>query len=211
MELVEGVSLLAYLKSKSNRKADEAHCPQIFYQIVKGIEYCHNMSICHRDVKLENIIIDDKLSVKIIDFGFAAMTTKTKLLNFFCGTPSYMPPEIVQKRDYIGFYADIWSLGILFYTLLCGCFPFRATNEKDLYSKIIKGEFPFPNYLSFDSMDLLKNILNVNPSNRPSCDDVNIIYNNKICKHLYFSCVNNYYKSKCDNIKIDNEDFLEQN
>jgi serine/threonine protein kinase len=102
MELVNGNSLLNFLKSKPNRKIEEHECKEIFSQIVKAISHCHNRNICHRDIKLENIIVDDSKFVKIIDFGFGTVTVKDKLQNFFCGTPSYMPPEIVQKKDYIG-------------------------------------------------------------------------------------------------------------
>ena len=104
MELVEGISLLHYLKSKPNKRIDENECKEIFSQIIKGIQYCHANNIYHRDIKLENLIIDNHRKVKIIDFGFGTNSPKTKLLNFFCGTPSYMPPEIVQKKDYIGIY-----------------------------------------------------------------------------------------------------------
>jgi serine/threonine protein kinase len=102
MELVSGVSLLAYLKAKANRKIDEAECKEIFGQIAKAIAHCHSRNTCHRDIKLENIIVDESRFVKIIDFGFGTVTTRDKLLNFFCGTPSYMPPEIVQKKEYDG-------------------------------------------------------------------------------------------------------------
>jgi len=103
MEFVVGISLLAYLKSQTGKKLLENECKYIFKQIVNGISYIHKQNIIHRDIKLENIIIDtsNKL-IKIIDYGFGCITSKSKLLNFFCGTPSYMPPEIVQKRDYIG-------------------------------------------------------------------------------------------------------------
>ena len=102
MELVEGVSLLNYLKMKPNKRLDEHECKEIFSQIMQGVKYCHANNIFHRDIMLENLIIDDNKRVKIIDFGFATNSPKTKLLNFFCGTPSYMPPEIVQKKDYYG-------------------------------------------------------------------------------------------------------------
>jgi len=116
--------------------------------------------------------VEENKSIKIIDFGFGSSTTQTKLLNFFCGTPSYMPPEIVQKKEYTGFPADIWSLGILMFTLLCGAFPFRATNEKDLYSKIIKGVYSFPEHVSSSACDLIRRILGLDPSTRPSADSI---------------------------------------
>lgn len=172
MDLAKGTSLLSYLKSKNDRRAGSENAVYIFRQLVKAVQYCHHKNICHRDIKLENIIIDNDLGIKLIDFGFAAVISKTKPLNFFCGTPSYMPPEIVQKKEYIGFNADVWCLGILLYTLLCGSFPFRGNNEKELYAKICKGDFPLPEYLSDKEKDMLKLLLNIHPSKRPTCDEV---------------------------------------
>jgi len=126
MELIQGVSLLSYLKSKPNRKIPEEDCRSIFTQIMRGIDYLHSNNIYHRDIKLENIIINDMNEVKIIDFGFGTTNSREKLLSFFCGTPSYMPPEIVQRKDYKGSNADIWSIGILLFALLSGTFPFKG-------------------------------------------------------------------------------------
>ena len=102
MELVNGISLLSFLKSKTNHRMIDSECAEIYSQIIKGMEYLHDKNIFHRDIKLENIIIEDGHRVKIIDFGFSIIVDSNKLLNFFCGTPSYMPPEIVQKKDYTG-------------------------------------------------------------------------------------------------------------
>jgi MAP/microtubule affinity-regulating kinase len=102
MELVSGVSLLEFLKAKPNRRIPENECIPLFKQILKGIEYCHINNICHRDIKLENIIIESNMIAKIIDFGFGSYNPSKKHMNFFCGTPSYMPPEIVQKKEYDG-------------------------------------------------------------------------------------------------------------
>jgi len=101
MDLISGVSLLTFLKSKESRRLDILECKDICYQITQAIAHLHGRSIVHRDIKLENILIDENKKVKIIDFGFGCITANRKL-DFFCGTPSYMPPEIVQKIDYIG-------------------------------------------------------------------------------------------------------------
>lgn len=102
MELVNGISLLSFLKSKQNHRMSDRECADIYSQIFKGMEFLHDKNIFHRDIKLENIIVENSHKVKIIDFGFSICVESTKLLNFFCGTPSYMPPEIVQKKDYTG-------------------------------------------------------------------------------------------------------------
>lgn len=172
MELVNGISLLSYLKSLPKRKASQANAVYIFKQLTQAVEYCHSKSICHRDIKLENIIIDESMNLKLIDFGFAAIVSKPKYLNFFCGTPSYMPPEIVLKKEYLGFNADVWCLGILLYTLLCGSFPFRGKSEKELYIKITKGEYLKPDYLLSSDIDLLNCILRAKPEDRPTCGEV---------------------------------------
>jgi len=173
MELVHGVSLLSYLKSQPGKKISETECLNIFSQIINGISYLHNLYIVHRDLKLDNIIINtSSKQLKIIDYGFGCITTWTKELNFFCGTPSYMPPEIIQKRDYIGFYADIWSLGILFYAMLCGSFPFKALSEKDLYAKILKGQYKIPENISLEGSNLIKKLLILNPKHRMGVDEI---------------------------------------
>jgi len=188
MELVEGESLLNFVRSHSDRKLEEKNCKFIFKQIIEGLLYLHEQNITHRDIKLENIIIKNKTEIKIIDFGFSVIAAKDKLLNFFCGTPNYMPPEIILKKDYLGEFSDIWSIGILLYTILCGSFPFRgmvifiyfilikAFSEKELYNKILKGTFEIPEYLSGDAKNLLQNILKLNPKERFDSQSVNNIF-----------------------------------
>lgn len=90
------------------------------------MKYLHGLNICHRDLKLENILIDERNNVKLIDFGFSVCSSPDQKLKIFCGTPSYMAPEIVQKKDYSGFATDIWSLGILLYVMLTGNYPFKG-------------------------------------------------------------------------------------
>ena len=86
----------------------------------------HEECVIHRDIKLENVMIDNCYKIKIIDFGFAIKVENSKKLNVFCGTPSYMAPELTRKSEYFGKPADIWSLGIILYLLLCGKFPFTG-------------------------------------------------------------------------------------
>jgi serine/threonine protein kinase len=109
----------------------------LFKQIAEGIEYLHSQNIAHRDIKLDNILIEDKTNiVKIIDFGFSVMCSSIQKLKIFCGTPSYMAPEITMKKEYDGKTVDMWALGVLLYVMLTGIFPFKGTSEADLYHKI---------------------------------------------------------------------------
>jgi serine/threonine protein kinase len=97
MDYVGGGSLHGYLKSKVNRRLDEAEAKRVFKQVVDGIKYCHSRCITHRDIKLENILLDENTNIKIIDFGFSTCIPNEKKIKIFCGTPSYMGPEIVLK------------------------------------------------------------------------------------------------------------------
>lgn len=89
--------------------------------------YCHQRNVTHRDIKLENILLNEaKNQVKLIDFGFSTCIPNDKKIKLFCGTPSYMAPEIVSKKEYCGPPADVWALGVLMFALLCGRFPYRG-------------------------------------------------------------------------------------
>ncbi len=172
LEYINGISLLQYIKQKNEHKIDEKTCKNFFYQIVKGINYCQLKNICHRDIKLENILLVENKKIKIIDFGFGVKSNNNTYHKFFCGTPSYMPPEIINKEKYIAQYSDIWSLGILLYTMLCGNFPFIANNENELFEKINQGNYLIPNYISDKGKKLLKKILVFKPKNRPSTEEI---------------------------------------
>ena len=127
----------------------------------------HNEDVAHRDIKLENILIENHTKkVKIIDFGFCCCSKEK--LKIFCGTPSYMSPEIVSKREYYGAPADIWACGVLLYVLLLGTFPFKSSFEKDLFRKIQRGIFSYSTNISEEAKDLIKSILVTDPFKRPS-------------------------------------------
>ena len=131
------------------------------------LAYLHARNVTHRDIKLENIIIDTKKgNIKLIDFGFCCCTSPEIKLKVFCGTPSYMCPEIVLKREYVGPPTDIWAAGILFYAMLCGQFPFRGSTDKELYKKIARGEFEFPEHVSREAISFINKMLVVNASMR---------------------------------------------
>ena len=94
-------------------------CRVIFKQLVDGLSYLHAHEIVHRDLKLDNILIDpsDKNRVKIIDFGFSVKATAEQKLTLFCGTPHYMDPDISRRKDYNGHAADVWALGVILFIL----------------------------------------------------------------------------------------------
>lgn len=171
MDFVGGGSLHHFLKKRPGRRLDDQLAKRLIYQVSQGIKYLHDRHIVHRDVKLENLLLDDSGTVKIIDFGFSTIVPPGKRLKIFCGTPSYMAPEIVARKEYSGFCADIWAIGVLLYALLCGSFPFRGQNDRDLYRKIVRGVFHVPEVVTDGARSLLTRVLTPDMTRRPTIDD----------------------------------------
>jgi len=174
LEYINGINLLEILKNEKNHFIKEQRAKKLFSQIVKGISYCHKKNIFHRDIKLENILVLKDDTVKIIDFGFGIKCNRDTLQKLFCGTPSYMAPEIVKKEKYIACYSDIWSLGVLFYALLFGIFPFKGKDDDELFAKIIEANLDFPDYnpLSEKIKQMFQKIFVHTPNQRISLDEI---------------------------------------
>jgi MAP/microtubule affinity-regulating kinase len=166
LEYIEGLSLNSYIRRRTNRMLPESEASLLFRQIVSGIAYCHEHLIVHRDIKLDNILVTDKKLIKIIDFGFSTDVIGHKKLKLYCGTPSFMAPEIVKREEFDGEPADIWALGVVLYTLLCGYFPFRGNTREELFSSIVSGIFIIPPHVSGNACDLLRKMLCINPKDR---------------------------------------------
>ncbi|KAJ9113947.1 hypothetical protein QFC19_000142 [Naganishia cerealis] len=140
----------------------------------------HRKGAVHRDLKLENILLDGECQVKVGDLGFAREWARgQRLLETFCGTTGYASPEMLQGRKYAGAEADVWSLGIILYTLLCGGLPFDDDDEEVMKSFIYKGEYEEPEWLSEEAKDLIRNILQLEPVKRLSIEE--------ILRHPWFS------------------------
>ena len=174
MEYIDGISLLEIIKKEKKHYLEEKRALKIFMQIVKAIEYCQSKNICHRDIKLENILTLKDDIIKLIDFGFAVKTNKETFQTLLCGSPSYMAPEIVKKEKYIAQYSDIWSLGVLLYSMLFGRFPFKGKTQEELFENIKKCEFEFPEEIEVsDEIKLLfKKIFVDIPAQRPSLNEI---------------------------------------
>ncbi|CAD7973097.1 unnamed protein product [Amoebophrya sp. A120] len=176
-ELVNGGNLRQELNKKQLRRISEGTVRNYFWQICDGIEYLHHNLVVHRDIKLENLLLHHNshgVTIKIVDFGFAVkLQTPTQKLKVFCGTPSYMSPEIVAGKEYSGFQSDVWALGVVLYVLLCGRFPFKANQEHELYHKIRRGQFSLAdNHVSSTAKRVIKGILRVDGNLRPVVSQV---------------------------------------
>ena len=186
MEYAEGGDLSSYLIHKNHLNEDEAR--KIFQQLIDCIYYFHQIGICHRNLKLENILFSSKKrdKIKIINFGHSnlyltGVNSENPTLSFgaeFLETPyegkAYTPPEIILGIKYDGLLLDIWHCGIILYTLLFGSFPFQDKNVDNLYTKIIKGNFKYPKniIISEDAHLLLNKILVVNPRLRSDINNI---------------------------------------
>jgi len=118
----------------------------ILKQLVETIYYIHTMGIAHRDLKMENIVINEALdcpSVKLVDFGFSLKFKDDQICNDICGTPNYMCPELCRRGEYDPRAADVWALGVIFYFLLNNEFPFKGANEVELFTEVLTKEMIF--------------------------------------------------------------------
>ena len=172
LEYAANNDLLHYLKDKTILEEDEARV--IFFQIASGVRYCHKQSIIHRDIKLDNILIDEHFHCKLCDFGVSRYMKHNEIINEQCGTPAYLAPEIVQETGYKNFGADIWSLGVLLYSIVTGHMPFKANTKDSLNKMILRGEFKFPEdvQLSEELVDLIQKMLIVNPDKRITIEEI---------------------------------------
>ena len=183
-EYVQGKELNDYLYTKG--KLSEIEACKFFHQIISGLSYLHHCGIVHRDFKPENILLtNDNKILKIIDFGLGNTYEKGQLLKTGCGSPCYIPPEMLKEMGYNGEETDIWSAGIILYLMLCGTLPFYEEDNQLLYQKIIKGEYTIPKYLSEEAKDIIKQILEVDPKKRINFE--------KIKKHPWFNIINTKY------------------
>ena len=180
MEYVKGKELLTYINEKN--KLNENESCYYFQQIISGIEYLEKLKIVHRDIKLENIIIEDNKNIKILDFGLSNFYQKNNILYSSCGSLCYASPEMVEGKKYSGSCVDIWSSGIVLFAMLCGYLPFTDSNEQKLFKKIVEGKLYFPHFLSEQAKDLLNKVLTKDPLKR--------ITINKIKKHPWFNLNN---------------------
>lgn len=166
LEYAVGGELFDYIVARERCKEDEAR--GFFRQIASAVAFCHSKGIAHRDLKPENLLLDSRSSIKLIDFGLIAKpgSLHKDLLTTCCGSAAYAAPELIRGEKYKGEPADMWSLGILLYALLCGFLPFDDDNTQRLYRLIQRGTYEIPPWLSTDSQRLIGQLLKHQPDHR---------------------------------------------
>ncbi|XP_078592167.1 serine/threonine-protein kinase MARK2-like isoform X14 [Branchiostoma floridae x Branchiostoma japonicum] len=169
MEYASGGEVFDYLVAHGRMKEKEARAK--FRQIVSAVQYCHQKRVVHRDLKAENLLLDADMNIKIADFGFSNEFTPGNKLDTFCGSPPYAAPELFQGKKYDGPEVDVWSLGVILYTLVSGSLPFDGQNLKELRERVLRGKYRIPFYMSTDCENLLKRFLVLNPLKRGSLEE----------------------------------------
>ena len=169
MEYICG-DLLGFIRKRA--KISEPTAKIIFKQIIKGLQYIHKKKIVHRDIKLDNVLIDLTNTVKICDFGVSRILQPGDVMYEHCGTPAYIAPEIFKDEGYEGFSCDVWSAGVTLYYMLAGAQPFKANKIEDLKEIILKGEYEPIEDISEEANDLINGMLKLNPKDRLTIEEI---------------------------------------
>ncbi|KAI6222345.1 Protein kinase domain-containing protein [Aphelenchoides fujianensis] len=158
-----------YIARRKKLSEDEAR--EKFWQILSGVDYLHSNGIVHRDLKAENLLLDNDMNIKIADFGFSNFYGNENL-NTFCGSPPYGAPEIFTGKDYVGPEVDVWSLGVVLYVLVCGVLPFEGCNLQHLRDRVLSGVVRFPYFMTTECESLIRRMLTLNPAKRPTIEEI---------------------------------------
>ncbi|RLN54719.1 hypothetical protein BBP00_00008803 [Phytophthora kernoviae] len=188
MEHIDGGEMFEYIVAHHRIREPEAAF--LFRQIVDGLAYLHANEVTHRDLKPENLLLQSirhhnhrqqqhydqsvstSLLVKIVDFGLSNTHDGGRLLRTACGSPCYAAPEMIQGRLYHGPIADMWSLGVVLFAMVCGFLPFEDSNTNLLYKKILSANYKMPTFLSPNVQDLIRHILETDPEKRYNVDKI---------------------------------------
>ena len=205
LELIEGGDLFDFIKKYPGEHLDDDIALEILIQILETINYLHNeLNICHRDIKLENFLVsieNDKPIIKMIDFGLSCYIPENNLMNEIVGSPYYQAPEILEGA-YYSKMIDMWSTGILFYTMLLGYPPFDGNDKENLQEHILYDKINFNNIENKELRELCEGLLEKHPDFR-----LNVVKALKKAYEVYENITNDETLSKIreDFLKLDTQ------
>ncbi|XP_059276873.1 serine/threonine-protein kinase SAPK3-like [Lycium ferocissimum] len=205
MEYAAGGELFAKIHSAGRFSEDEARF--FFQQLISGVSYCHSMEICHRDLKLENTLLDGSPTprLKICDFGYSKSGLLDSTPKSTVGTPAYIAPEVLSRKEYDGKIADMWSCGVTLFVMLVGAYPFEdpedPRNFRKTIERIVNAQYSIPDYvrISVECKDLLSGIFVANPSKRITIPEIkeHPWFLKNLPKEL-MDCENSRFEEICD-------------
>ncbi len=169
-EFCGGGDLLTYVRKR--RRLKEPVAKRVMRQILEGLYFCHSHNIVHRDIKLDNILLNSEGKVKICDFGVSKLVQPGERMAEQCGTPAYIAPEILRNKGYEGFGVDVWSAGIVLYAMIFGTVPFKASSMKELHKMIMRGRFAMKNDASPEVRHLIRRMLDPDPTRRCTVPEI---------------------------------------
>ncbi|KAL5181727.1 Serine/threonine-protein kinase SRK2A [Glycine soja] len=187
LEYAAGGELFERICNAGRLSEDEVGCARFFFQqLISGVSYCHSMQICHRDLKLENTLLDGNPAprLKICDFGFSKSALLHSQPKSTVGTPAYIAPEVLSRKEYDGKVADVWSCGVTLYVMLVGAYPFEDPEDPKNFRKsigrIMSVQYAIPDYVrvSKECRHLISCIFVANPAKRISISEIK--------QHLWF-------------------------
>lgn len=178
MEYAAGGELFERICTAGRFSEDEARF--YFQQLISGVSYCHSMQICHRDLKLENTLLDGSTSprLKICDFGYSKSSELHSQPKSTVGTPAYIAPEVLSRNEYDGKTADVWSCGVTLYVMLVGAYPFEDSDDprnfKKTIGRILSVQYTIPDYvrISIECKQLLSSIFVASPEQRITIEEI---------------------------------------
>ncbi|CAH6778037.1 Gm4513 [Phodopus roborovskii] len=150
----------------------EEQAQDMFAQVVCAVEYCHENGIAHRDIKLDNILLDGKGNIKLCDFGLATRVTPGQGTKGFCGTLEYCAPELFFEAEYDAKAVDIWSMGVVLYAMVTASFPFKSKTYTEMKEEMLDPKYHLPYSLSESLADIVVQLFTVEPELRPKISGI---------------------------------------
>ena len=172
MEYCEGQDIMDYILTRGHLSENESL--KYFQQLINALYYLHSQNITHRDIKIDNLLLDRNLDLKLIDFGLSTKYRDDCLLNQPCGTVVYAAPEVLDCKEYHGMLADVWSSGIVLFGMMSGFLPFGDPDDEVNKKLVLQGNIEIPKFFSREATDLLKHMLDINPLKRYTLEEIMI-------------------------------------
>jgi len=170
MKYAKSGDLLEFVRTK--KQLSEAEAREIFIQIFEALDYTHNQNVIHRDIKLENILVDENNEIMLADWGFADYWSLGKKIKCSWGSLFYAAPEVFLGTEYTGPEIDVWSLGVVLYAMTCGKLPFSGADNTEIANNIVEGAYKVPNFCSKTLCNLLTSMLRVEPLHRINMNEI---------------------------------------